>query len=90
MKFDPINEILYTDGGELIKEMKCPYRIRWDQLSKSTTSSNRDCSVCDQVIIDTENKTDAEILSLIKDKPSTCFKVDLNQTNVRIIINDIF
>ena len=90
MKFDPINEVLYTDNGELIKKMNCPYRIDWDDLPASTSSPNRNCSMCERQIIDTENRTDEEILNLMKKNPSTCLKVDIDQDNIRITLDNNF
>ena len=40
VKSDPINEVLYTDRGELIKEMNFSYLISWEYLLVFSISSN--------------------------------------------------
>lgn len=86
MKFDPISEDLYTDGGEFVKQMNCPYKVKWENL-EVTDSNARMCSNCDHEIIDTELLSDDELLDLVKNNPSTCLKIDLNQNNTKLHIN---
>jgi hypothetical protein len=86
MKFDPIRKEVFTDKGEFIKQMNCPYKVGWDNLEE-LTSISRKCSNCDHLIIDTENFSDGEVLDLVRETPDTCLKIDLNQDNIKIIIN---
>jgi hypothetical protein len=86
MTFDPITKIIYTDNGEFIKQLNCPYKVHWDNL-ESYNSNVRMCSTCDRHIVDTELLSDDEVLSMINYKPDTCLKIDLNQPNIKIINN---
>jgi len=88
MRFDPITKQVYTNNGEFIKKMNCPYKINWDTLEATSTTS-RKCSNCDHLIIDTEYMSDDELLHLVTQNPDTCLKLDLNQQNLQIISNGI-
>lgn len=86
MKFDPLTKKVYTDKDEIVKTMNCPYKMSWDQL-EVTNSSFRKCSNCDHLIVDTEGLSDDQLLKIVRQKPETCLKIDLNQQNVKIISN---
>jgi hypothetical protein len=88
MRFDPITKQVYTNNGEFIKKMHCPYKINWDNLEATSTTS-RKCSNCDHLIIDTEYMSDDELLHMVTQNPDTCLKLDLNQHNLQIISNGI-
>ena len=88
MKFDPINKEVFTDNGEFIKKMNCPYNMKWDNL-KETSNTSRKCSNCDQLIINTEYISDDELLTMVSENSGTCLKIDLNQNNIKIISNGI-
>lgn len=88
MKFDPIKKNLYTDTGELIKKLYCPYIMQWDNLiNKDEDNTMRQCSNCESNIVDTAFYNDEQLLSLIKKDKKTCLKVNLNQHNIQIISN---
>ncbi len=78
MKFDPINKDVYTDDGEFIKQLYCPYKIHWDNLEISNNTFRR-CMNCDQLIVDTAFLSDYEILNLIRNNPNTCLETLTNQ-----------
>ncbi len=86
MRFDPLKKEVYTDKGEFVKQMNCPYKMNWDGLEEADFVS-RKCSNCDQLIVDTENLSDDDLLNMIKQNPDTCLKIDLNQNNIKILIN---
>jgi hypothetical protein len=86
MKFDPLTKNIYSDNDEFVKTMNCPYKMSWDQL-EVTNSSFRKCSNCDHLIVDTEGLSDDQLLKIVRQKPETCLKIDLNQQNVKIISN---
>ena len=88
MMFDPITKDIYTDKGEFIKRMNCPYRLSWDNL-EATNSTMRRCSNCDHLIVDTEVLTDDDLLKMVRRNPDTCLKIDLNQLNLKIVSNGI-
>lgn len=88
MKFDPITKDVYTDKGEFVKRMNCPYRMTWDNLVAANVTM-RKCANCDHLIIDTEFFTDDELLKMVRQNPDTCLKIDLNQDNIKILSNGI-
>ena len=88
MKFDPITKEIYTDKNEFVKRMNCPYKINWDNL-EGTNSTLRKCVDCDHLIVNTEFLKDEELLIMVRDNPNTCFKIDLNQHNIKIASNGI-
>jgi hypothetical protein len=88
MKFDPIKKEVYTDNGEFVKQMNCPYKLNWDNL-EATSKTFRKCANCDHLIINTEYLSDDELLSMVKENPDTCLKIDLDQHNIEIISNGI-
>ena len=88
MMFDPITKDIYTDKGEFVKRMNCPYRLSWDNL-EATNSTMRRCSNCDHLIVDTEVLTDDDLLKMVRRNPDTCLKIDLNQLNLKIVSNGI-
>jgi len=81
MKFDPIRKEVYTDKGEFIKQLNCPYKMNWDKL-EGTNSEMRKCSNCDHFIINTAYLTDQELLKMVKQNPEVCLKINLNQENL--------
>ena len=88
MNFNPITKELYASSGQLIKKMKCPYNVNWDNL-EVTNIASRKCSVCEHSITDTQFLSDDELLQLVNKQPDTCLKIDLNQHNIKIITNGI-
>ena len=88
MKFNPLTKEVYTDKGEFVKTMNCPYKMIWDKLEPAN-SSMRKCSNCDYLIIDTAVLTDDDILKIVRQNSDTCLKIDLNQHNIKILSNGI-
>lgn len=89
MKFNPITSQLFTDKGLLIKKIECPFKVKWNDLEKNkSTNDFRTCNNCDNVVLDTKYLSDLDLLNKIKENENTCFKVNLNQDNLKIIHND--
>jgi hypothetical protein len=88
MKFDPIKKEVYTDKGELVKKMNCPFKMKWDDL-EAVNNSSRKCTKCDHFIVDTAYFSDDELLNMVRENPKTCLTIDLNQHNIKIIVNGI-
>ena len=77
MKFNPNNKKLYTDKGELIKQMHCPENISWENMELTNNVLLRKCAYCKKEVTDTEFLTDEEILFISKKKSETCFSIKL-------------
>ncbi|PZX55536.1 hypothetical protein LV85_00760 [Algoriphagus chordae] len=84
LQYNPISKKLFTENGELIKTLNCPYRIGWSSLPSTEDSKHRTCSQCEHSILDTAKVTEKELVQTIKTKPNTCLKVDINQDNLTI------
>ena len=88
MKFNPLTKEIYTDKGEFVKTMNCPYKMNWDNL-ENTIINMRKCANCDHLIVDTEVITDDELLKMVRQNPDICLKIDLNQQNIKIVTNGV-
>mgnify|MGYP000013992793 CR=1 FL=1 len=84
MILNPITNELFSDSGILIKKLECPYKIAWKDLEVINKVS-RNCSVCDHLILDTAFFNDEELLELVNTNPATCFKININQENLKIL-----
>jgi hypothetical protein len=89
LKFNPITRRLYTDGGELIKQLRCPYRMAWDALVPTDKGSVRQCQTCERPITDTVGMADDDVLAMVRTDPSACLKVSLDQANLRVVYQDV-
>jgi hypothetical protein len=86
MKFNPTTKQVFTNSGELIKKLDCPFRMDWEGMEKAS-DHHRSCTVCGRAVLDTEKFSDAELLARVKEDPQTCLKIGLNQENV-ILVSD--
>lgn len=84
MILNPITKELFSDSGILIKKLECSYKMEWKDLEVINKVS-RNCSVCDHQILDTAFFTDDALLVVVSNNPATCFKVNVNQENLKII-----
>jgi hypothetical protein len=84
MKYDPLTKKLYTDRYNIIKKLNCPYKMQWNNLL-GHKSPNKQCSICDSLIINTDKIEDEKLLNMVREKPESCLKINLNQDNIRII-----
>lgn len=84
MKFNPIKRILYTDKGEIIRKLDCPYKVTFSNALTPTAHGDHICDICHGEIIDTNSYEDEALLQLGKNM-NLCFKVDAAQSNLRIV-----
>jgi hypothetical protein len=89
LKLNPITRRLYTDGGELIKHLRCPYRMAWGALVPTDREAVRRCQKCERPITDTAGKADDDVLAMVRTDPSACLKVSLDQANLRVVHQDV-
>ena len=87
MKINPITKELFTDNGELIKQLHCPYNLRWDEvIAVEGNTKNELCVQCEHEIIDTKGYSDRELLHVVQSRENCCLKLDLEQENIKVII----
>ncbi len=84
MKIDLVTRKLYTDSGVLIKELYCPLKVSYSQLNKDS-SGKLNCSECSKSILETANLEDTTLLTIMEKNPAQCVKIDLNQSNLKIL-----
>ncbi len=89
MKFNPISRKLYTDSNVPIKQLNCPYSMRWRELAVNEDKSSRRCEVCGKGIMDTQGLSDAVVLEAVRRDPAACLKLDLSQENIRMVNFDV-
>lgn len=85
MVFNPHTQQLFTDQGLLIKQMHCPFQMKWSELKPMTDSGQRLCEQCNRSIHSTSDSTDQELMDLMRKDPHICLQLDFNQNN--LIIN---
>lgn len=86
MKYNPITKEVFSDEGQLIKKLDCPFRVKWEDLNDHH-STFRKCLNCDRSILDTKYLSEEELIETMNKDPNTCLKLDFNQDNVKIITN---
>jgi hypothetical protein len=84
MKLDLVTRKLYTQSGDLIKELYCPLKVRFSQLIMNS-GGNFNCNRCSKSVLETANLKEDELLKILKNNPDQCLKIDLNQSNLDII-----
>ena len=82
MKFNPLTNELYSDEGQFLKQLSCPFHKNWEDLETISNSSNRICNACNLVIIDTSTVNDDELIKLLEENKNTCLKIDLNTVKI--------
>lgn len=83
MKFDPITNELYTDQGQFVKRLYCPFKVERSDMEKTSLIA-RKCSICKHDIIDTAFLSDEDLLKTVETNKNTCFKLNFNQNNLTI------
>ena len=86
MKINIDSKELFTDMGQFIKKLDCPYKMQWENLKPNANDNRtRQCNTCDHAIIETAFCTDEELLQMVKSNKDSCFKINLNQDNLKIM-----
>lgn len=84
MKIDPSDDSLYTNSGEFLKTLHCPYGKHWSQM-KPTAPGVRTCETCTRKVHDTSIMTDSELGELLEHDPQACLMVSPLQENCTIV-----
>ena len=85
MKFNPGTKQLFTDSGELVKVLRCPLPIRWEQLTATAGEPHRSCARCERQVLDTAVMSEEEVVAAVRADPSTCLCVRSGQPNLTLI-----
>ena len=84
MKIKPSTKEIFTDAGAFIKRLHCPINVKWKAMKKMEVD-RRICFECNKTIHDTASLNDTDLVRLINNDPQACFRVNLNQENIKII-----
>jgi len=85
MKFNPGTKQLFTDSGELVKVLRCPMPMRWEQLTAEAGEPHRSCAHCERRVLDTAVMSEEDVVAAVRADPSTCLCVRAGQPNLTLI-----
>lgn len=82
--YDPLSRRLYTDRGELIKELKCPWSA---QSLKLSAQENWHCQNCQKELTPTWEHSPEELLLRVKQEPELCLILDPHHEELELIFD---
>jgi len=86
MIFDQITGALYSDKGEFIKTVYCPFALRSNQLSRiSATTEDRLCIHCKKTVHSIDGMSDFEAMEMITQDDSACIFATTNAKNITFL-----
>jgi hypothetical protein len=84
MRFNPITNGLFTDKGQFIKRLHCPYKVAWEHLKDGREGGSRLCPQCSHSIIDTAAYSEDALLEMMAAHPQACLQLNMQNPNIRI------
>jgi hypothetical protein len=88
MQFNPITKDIFTDEGQFIKRLECPFKLSWEVLTPiQGTVRQKHCSQCESNVTDTDMLDDETLRLLVSQESTICLKVSLLQSNVTLTTN---
>jgi len=67
---------LYATNGDFLKKIQCPKSASIDNLHpKNNTSLN--CNLCEREVLDTDQLSENELETILRENPETCLKINL-------------
>ena len=86
MLFDPESRTLFTNHGEVIKQLECPKAKCWDELEVLDDADlKRHCRDCAKNVVDTRDLTDLQVQVLVQYDPTVCLHIDAAHGNVTLV-----
>lgn len=85
MKFNPGTKELFTASGELVKVLRCPVPMRWEQLTAEVGEPHRTCARCEHRVLDTAVMSEAEVVAAVRADPFACLCVRAGQQNLTLL-----
>lgn len=86
MKFNPISNDLFTDDDVFLKRLHCPKFKKWDDLKMNGSSDSRICQNCEKSVLKISDKSDQELVAILKNDPNTCLQINFNDKNLKVTI----
>lgn len=76
---------LRTNDGELLKKLDCPLHKKWDDLVMIVGDGRtRHCGSCRKSVVNLADKSDDEVVALLRVSPKSCVYLASNAANVRV------
>jgi hypothetical protein len=84
--FDPVCGKLCDSEGAFLKYVNCPRLKSWGDLAPTghLGTGARFCNACDKSVIDTENMSPEDVVSVVRDDPDACLRIRIGQDNIEI------
>lgn len=83
LELDPLHNTLRDMHGRLLKKLVCPINKKWSGLTANTATAHaRHCDNCEKSVTDTAMLTYEQVVDAIKQNPSVCLRVRLDQDNI--------
>lgn len=90
MKYDCKDRCLYTDHGDLIKQLDCPLHKKWDQLQVvDEYDRKRWCGSCKKNVISILGFNDRQVQALVEVDEEVCLYASSTFGNVAFIGADV-
>lgn len=67
---------IYAANGELLKEIHCPKKVSINDLTRNNRVSFN-CNFCEREVLDTDQFSENELETILRDNPDTCLKINL-------------
>lgn len=87
MKINLETKKLFTEDGIFLKQLSCPKKIGSSQLLEQGPGKLK-CTSCNEEILDTADLDENELVKILEINPLQCLKVNLNQSNLKILRNE--
>lgn len=75
MKYKPSTRSLYTDQGQLLKVLACPFVAQELELQR-TGPTKVNCRTCDRSVLMAHYYSEQDLQALLQNEPETCLLVD--------------
>lgn len=86
MLFDPQSKKLFTNRGELLKELCCPLSKAWQELEPNHPKDRkRLCQECGKNVINTAGLKDTEVKTIFQYDPEACIYINEAHGNLQIL-----
>jgi len=85
MLFKFTTKELFSNKGDFIKKLHCPFHIKWQELNDFKGVTNKACNICKKTIYNSINMSDQQIIDLVARDSEACLKISLNQNNIKTV-----
>ncbi|WP_068546545.1 hypothetical protein [Thalassotalea crassostreae] len=80
MKFNILQNTLYTSNDKAIKTFSCPLEKEWSNLSTTTNQRIKYCASCSKNVMDINGFKEQQIIALVTVNPDLCAHLTINNS----------